>query len=187
MHTETVELSSRRLVGLLAEESRRRVVAALILGADNTVDIARLTGLDQREVMAALDRLITAGLVEGLDGNRYHLLEQAFKRAARTEADPAPASAFPDHPPQRQRILDQCFEGERLVHMPAKHSHRLVVLDHLAQRFEPGRNYSERQANALLSKADPDTASLRRYLVDASLLDRTDGRYRRSGGSFDIG
>jgi hypothetical protein len=179
-------LSSRQLVGLMAEESRRRVMAALILGADEPADIVRTTGLDEREVAGALDRLVRAGLVESLPDNRFHLLEGAFKMAARSEADPNPPSSFPNHPPEHQRILDQAFDGDRLIHLPAKRSRRLVVLDHLAQRFEPGRKYSEREVNAILTKADSDTATLRRYLVDAGMLDRADGRYWRSGGSVDV-
>jgi hypothetical protein len=68
--------------------------------------------------------------------------------------------------------------------MPAKHSRRLVVLDHIAQRFEPGERYSERQVNAMLAPVDADVAALRRYLVDERLLDRADGEYWRIGGTF---
>lgn len=180
-----MELSSRRLVGLLAEESRRRVVAAMILDAGHRSEIARVAGLDERVVVDALDRLVGAGLVESLGEGRYLLLEEAFKRAARAEAEPAPPSEFPDQPREHRRILDQAFDGERLVHIPAKYSQRLVVLDYLVQRFEPGLKYSERQVNALLSKTHSDTATLRRYLVDASMLDRADGNYWRSGGTFE--
>lgn len=179
-------LSSRRLVGLLAEESRRRVVAAMILGASELGDISKTSGIAERDLVDALDRLTNAGLVESLGDGRFHLLEQAFKMAARNEADPAPSTDFPDRSPEQQRILDQVFDGERLLRMPSKWSHKLVVLDHLVQRFEPGEKYSERQVNAMLAKADTDTATLRRYLVDASMLDRADGHYWRSGGTFDI-
>ncbi len=184
-HTDPMDLSSRRIVGLLAEESRRRVVAAMILGATELGDISKTSGVGEREVVDALDRLDNAGLVESLGEGRFHLLEQAFKMAARNEADPTPSTEFPDHSPEQQRILDQAFDGERLIRMPSKWSHKLVVLDHLVQRFEPGEKYSERQVNAMLSKADTDTATLRRYLVDASMLDRAEGQYWRSGGTFD--
>ncbi len=66
--------------------------------------------------------------------------------------------------------------------MPSKRSRRLVLLEELVQRFEPGEHYTERQVNASLSEVDTDTATLRRYLVDNGFLDRGDGEYWRSGG-----
>ncbi len=67
--------------------------------------------------------------------------------------------------------------------MPAKRSRRLPLLDHVAQRFEPGRHYTEHEVNALLRPAFDDVAALRRYLVDEGFLDRSEGQYWRSGGS----
>jgi len=57
------------------------------------------------------------------------------------------------------------------------------VLDWLAQSFEPGRRYSEAMVNLVLGKRHPDTAALRRYLVDHEFLSREAGQYWRSGGS----
>ena len=57
------------------------------------------------------------------------------------------------------------------------------MLDWLAQDFEPGERYTERQVNAILARRHPDTATLRRYLVDEDLLDRAGGEYWRIGGT----
>ena len=85
-----------------------------------------------------------------------------------------------------QRIVAVCstspYDG-KLVQWPSKRTKRLIVLDHLAQRFEPGVRYSEREVNALLRPVDDDTSTTRRYLVDEGFLDRADGEYWRSGGS----
>jgi hypothetical protein len=88
---------------------------------------------------------------------------------------------------ERQQILDRLLLGGRLVHMPAKRSRRLVVLDHLAQSFEPGVRYTEPEVNAALRGFDDDVAALRRYLVDEGFLAREAGVYWRSGGSVDLG
>ena len=42
-----------------------------------------------------------------------------------------------------------CPDG-RLVTIPAKHAKRLVVLDRLAQEFEPGERYDEVEVNRRL-------------------------------------
>ena len=177
----SVMLDASRLIGLLAEPDRLRIVAALALGADSITEIANASRLDVREVVYGLERLVSAGLVEEVNGT-FVLLEAAFKMAARDSAPEPDPSAFPDEPGERQRVLDQCLQDGRLVHVPAKRSKRLVLLEELAQRFEPGIHYSERQVNASLSQVDADTATLRRYLVDNGFLDRGDGSYWRSGG-----
>jgi len=70
-----------------------------------------------------------------------------------------------------------------LTDIPTRLHKRLVVLDHLAQEFEPGEKYDETAVNTRLRVFHPDVAALRRYLVDEGFLDRADGLYWRSGGS----
>jgi hypothetical protein len=179
-------LDARRLVGLMAEPERRRVIAAMILGASSARDIADQTGLDLRAVVDALERLVTAGLVESATDGDYVLLAQAFELAARAEAPKRPDTEFPDETEERRRVLDSSLRDGRLTRMPTKRSQRLILLDHLVQRFEPGERYTERQVNAMLATVDTDTAALRRYLVDEAMLDRGDGVYWRIGGTYPI-
>ena len=86
-----------------------------------------------------------------------------------------------------QRVL-QHFLGPdgQLRTIPAKHSKLLVVLDHLAQEFEPGRRYPEPEVNDILGRVHPDHAALRRYLVENQFMTREDGVYWRSGGTVDV-
>jgi hypothetical protein len=83
-----------------------------------------------------------------------------------------------------EKILDRFVKGGRLVVMPTKRAKRLVVLDHIAQEFEPGRTYAEPVVNEMLTKFHDDYAALRRYLIDEDFLTRDCGVYWRSGGSF---
>lgn len=74
----------------------------------------------------------------------------------------------------------------RLHTIPSKRAKLLVVLDHVAQAFEPGRVYPEAEVDETLRRFHPDHAALRRYLVDDLFLTREDGRYWRSGGTVDV-
>ena len=75
----------------------------------------------------------------------------------------------------------------RISVMPAKRAARLVLLDQVAQAFEPGRRYPEQAVNEILKAVYDDHAALRRYLIDEALLSRTpDGTYWRSGGTVPI-
>ena len=57
------------LLGLLADDDRLRVVAALALGASTTAEVRERTGLDARTAGRALARLEDAGIVhaDGLE------------------------------------------------------------------------------------------------------------------------
>ena len=74
----------------------------------------------------------------------------------------------------------------RLHTMPTKHLKRRFVLDRIAQRFEPGRTYAEREVDAVLKEVHDDHAALRRYLVEDGFLTRENNVYWRSGGTYDV-
>ena len=86
-----------------------------------------------------------------------------------------------------KQTLRRFFGADGRLHtMPTRHLKRWVVLDHVAQRFELGRTYPEREVDAILKSVHDDHAALRRYLVDDGFLTREAGVYWRSGGSVDV-
>jgi hypothetical protein len=88
---------------------------------------------------------------------------------------------------QQDRVLGSFFGDDgRLRIIPSKHAKLLVVLDRLAQEFEPGRSYPEPAVNETLVRFHPDYAALRRYLVENDFMTREDGLYWRSGGTFEV-
>ena len=176
-------LDAAALAGLLADADRRRVVAALVLDAADLTSVERLSGLSTAAAGKALARLVSAGLVIRGDDGTIHLVGETFALAARRAAEARPATPRHDGPPEVVRVLDAFVRDGRLTSIPTQHAKRLVVLDMLAQEFEPGRRYSEQMVNLVLGKWHADTAALRRYLVDEGFLDREDRQYWRSGGS----
>jgi hypothetical protein len=66
--------------------------------------------------------------------------------------------------------------------LPAKRSRRLLLLGEIAQAFEPGVRYPEREVNGMLGAMFSDYAALRRYLVDEDFLARANNEYWRIGG-----
>jgi hypothetical protein len=178
-------LDAAKLVGLLADEDRRRVVAALILGALDAESVQSLSGLGAAPAGKALARLEDAGLVERGKHGTLVLLEQVFARAARAAAPPR--GEAPDRPvDEAALVLSRFMRDGRLLSIPAAHGKRLIVLGVLAQEFEPGRRYSEPMVNLILGRWHADTAALRRYLVDEGFLDRAGGEYWRSGGPVPV-
>jgi hypothetical protein len=88
---------------------------------------------------------------------------------------------------QEDRVLRSFFAADGRLHtIPSKHAKLLVVLDRLAQEFEPGRTYPEVEVDDVLNRFHPDHAALRRYLVENDFMTREDGWYWRSGGTFEV-
>jgi hypothetical protein len=189
---------------MLATEERLRAVAALALGARTSDGLAAATGLPARDLLQALNKLVSAGLVvdDGKDG--WRLRAGAFAEAVRVGAGDEEQAAD-DHgasDAKEAAILRVFMPAGRLVAFPASRVKRRVVLDQVARLFEPGVRYSEREVNVALRAvcAPPDAArggdayapapdhvTLRRYLVDEGYLAREAGVYWRAGGTYDIG
>jgi hypothetical protein len=96
------------------------------------------------------------------------------------------APPFPG-PEEAARIVAAFTRADGSLHtIPGRHAKRVVVLDRIAQEFEPGRHYTETEVVDVLVRYHPDHAALRRYLVDEGFLTRHDGVYWRSGGTVDV-
>jgi hypothetical protein len=152
------EIDARRLAGLLADEKRLRVAAALALGANTLDGICHMTGLEPRAAGRALGQLLDCGLVEDDSTSGLRLRRDVFRSAARG----APHGDGPDS-------LASLVPNGRL---PRSREQRLAVLGRLATLLEPGYRYPEEEVNARLGKVDPDYALLRRSLVDEGFLMR---------------
>jgi hypothetical protein len=90
----------------------------------------------------------------------------------------------PDH---AARIVANFSRADGSLHtIPSRQSKLVVVLDRIAQEFEPGRHYAEQEVVTILLRFHHDHAALRRYLVDEGFLSRRDGLYWRTGGTVDV-
>jgi hypothetical protein len=96
-----------------------------------------------------------------------------------TELDPASVIEAVAKDPQLRAFV----RSGQIAVMPARMAKRRLLLNQIAQAFEPGVYYSERTVSLFLASLYPDHAALRRYLVDEGFLDRKSGEYWRSGGT----
>lgn len=179
-------MSPEELVGLLADDDRLAVVSALVLGAREAAEVADRTGMDPKVASRATARLVRAGLVAEEDSGlvlRSHL----FAEAARAAAPPKEHEDHGHADPKAEATLRAFVRDGQLTGMPAQRTRRTVVLEHVAQSFEPGLRYPEREVSATLKRwcgaGVTDHVTLRRYLVDEGLLSREGGEYWRTGGA----
>ncbi|MEU6077411.1 DUF2087 domain-containing protein [Micromonospora sp. NPDC047074] len=173
-------MTAQALAGALADDVRRRVFAAIVLGDADSPAVADRTGLPARQVVTATRRLVDAGLVTDGDGG-LRVDAERLREAARTPSPDRPAGE-----PTADRVLRTFVRGDQLVGLPAQRGRRRVVLAHVARSFEPGARYPERAVDEVLrrwcERGGSDHVTLRRYLVDEQLLAREQGVYWRIGG-----
>ena len=174
-----------RLVTLfraLADPSRLRILGAIANETKTGKELSDALGLTPPTISHHIAKLNEAGLIRVTEeGTRhyYTLDEQALRAAHRESSNAIPERAEDPSNEERERakILKDFFAGERLKSIPAQRKKRVVILQHLVERFEPGRAYPEKEVNAILKTAHEDFATLRRELIDYGFMKRDHGIY----------
>lgn len=84
------------------------------------------------------------------------------------------------NPPE---ALQPYFTKEGVLRqIPRKERTRTLLLEYVATVFAPGISYTEAEVNALLAGHEVDHATLRRYMIDMGIMERSGGIYRIAGG-----
>jgi DNA-binding transcriptional ArsR family regulator len=169
---------ARTVVALkaLAEPNRLRAVAAIAERPRTGTELAEVLGLGAPTVSHHMARLEAAGIVhvtpEGRR-RRYTLNLRGMQQLA--------ASASSGENRRADDAADDTsafFAGERLLSIPTRRKKRVAVLQRLMLGFTAGRDYSEIDVNAILSRSHDDVATLRRELIGYGFMVRTGNTYR---------
>ncbi|MBV9894720.1 MAG: metalloregulator ArsR/SmtB family transcription factor [Chloroflexi bacterium] len=170
----------------LADASRLRLLGVLATGERSVDELASLLELRAPTVSHHLARLRALGLVSlRVDGNVhwYRLDEDALRSLGREVLSVERVSSFADDIKAEvweKKVLRDFFDGEQLKEIPASRKKREVILRWLATQFTGGTRYTEKQVNQVLMRHHPDSATLRRELVGAGLLQREQSVYWRT-------
>ena len=138
------------LLKVIADETRLRILG-LLAGRDFTGnELAGELGLTPPTVSHHMRRLTDAGIVvTTADAQRViYALNTELLRDVRKQ--PAPEGSGAGGMDEREKTLRNFFDGQRLKSIPAKRKQRVIVLQKLVERFEPGRQYPEKEVNDLL-------------------------------------
>lgn len=170
---------------LFIDENRLKIIGSLAQQSSGVAELAGLLKLKESLVSRHLTRLQEAKLVQVAIQDqqaRYQLdfkALQGFKKELFALEATQEAAGQGEEPVDK--ILSRFLDGDQLTHIPTNHTKRMMVLDWVANKFETGINYPEREINELLSRHYPDYASLRRALVDYGFMQRDKGVYWRTG------
>jgi ArsR family transcriptional regulator, arsenate/arsenite/antimonite-responsive transcriptional repressor len=174
------------LASALLDLDRLRVAAVLANGPANRMEMAEATGLSHRDLLRQLDGLQNFGLVKLQEPaprepdaySRYELNMDALKAARQAMGKYKGVRKRPSD--SREMTLATFMPGGKLNTMPLKQSQIVTILDEIARKFEPEKQYTEREVNVILTDINEDYCLTRRYLVDYGYLSREKGIYRRN-------
>jgi hypothetical protein len=168
---------------MVLDPVRLAVLGAAAVGPVDSGKLSMDLDVPAKAVLLAVVKLHEAGLLD----DEHRLNVEALQRLGSELPTIAGADASVTDGPwsaEEAAVLGRFFDGTRLTQIPSQRAKRLVVLERLAQEFEPGLRYNERDVSFALQLWHPDYAALRRYLVDEGFLSRADGYYWRTGGRF---
>jgi len=165
----------------LADANRLKIVGLLALRSYSGEELAALLGLKASTVSHHLSRLAGVGLVSARAEGYYSIyrLEEAALQKTRllfSHSDlVSVASGVDVDAYDRKVIADFTRPDGSLKGIPAQRKKLEAILRYVARDFEPGKRYPEKQVNEVLVRFHADTASLRRELVGAKLMERMGG------------
>lgn len=165
----------------LADANRLKIIGLLARQPYSVEQLAALLNLKSPTVSHHLARLSEVGLVgakaEGYY-SMYYLDESALKktRLLFSQLDLSESVADVDMDAYDRKVVkDYSTAKGRLKTLPAQRKKLDAILRYVVKAFEPGRRYSEKEVNDILSRFHDDTASLRRELVGSGLMQREGG------------
>jgi biotin operon repressor len=170
----------------LADPNRLKIVGLLARQSFSGEQLAAMLGIGESTASHHLAKLVEAGLVSARAQGYYSIYElqteaisaKAQRLLSRSElpqlADDVNLEAFD------QKVLANFTDAEgRITRFPGQQNKFVVLLRHVLKAFEPGVRYPEKEVNQVLLRFNPDTARLRRGLIEYRLMAREGG-----GGAY---
>lgn len=170
---------------VVADESRLRIVGLLSAREHSVEELAAVLKVKAPTVSHHLSRLRDLDLVDMRpEGNThvYWLKGETLTELSRDLLTREKMASFVedlDVSEWDRKVLRDFLDGERLKGIPASRKKREVVLRWLAERFEHGVRYPEKEVNAIIGRHHHDFETLRRELIGYGLLARERGVYWR--------
>ena len=174
----------------LADPMRLRILGLLAQRSMYGQELAEALAVQPPTISHHLSLLKAAGLVDVRRENNFHhysLNEKKLRRTAdlltaeslRRIATTPPEEHYlaPSDDEDRGMMQEAFFRDGRLLSIPTHSRTRRFVVEKVAEAFEWGRIYDEKEVNAVLKQLHDDTATLRRALIDAQLMVRENGKY----------
>lgn len=166
----------------LADSNRLKIVGLLAEKAYSVEELAALLQLKPPTVSHHLAKLSEAGLVQSHAESYYSVYQldkQMLEEKRRTmfsQTELSNVAAEVDADAYDTKVVRDFTRSDgSLKAIPAQRKKLDAILRHVVKSFDAGKRYSEKNVNEVLSKYHEDTATLRRELVGAGLMEREGG------------
>jgi len=158
-------------VKAMASAERLRVVGVLVRKPATQAEIADQLHVPFRDVYNHLAFLIHVGVVREEDGI-YELDEKAVETLARGQLE-GKRPQYEDKPDDVRKVLKAYLTADGMLkQIPSDTKKLRVILNFIVDAFSFEATYTEKEVNTILRRFNPDTAALRRYLVDHGFMAR---------------
>ena len=167
---------------LQAAGQRERLHILGILAEQPTAvpELARRVGVKDTAVLKHLTRLKRANLIVITAPYTYQLNVAALEQINHEVFHRGDSQ---NKETLRQRVLRHYTNGVRLKLLPENQAELGEIAGWLADLFETGVSYPEKEVNERLLQAHPDFAEMRRLLVDWGFMTRSQGIYQKKASS----
>lgn len=166
----------------LADPRRLKLIGLLAHKPHSVEELAALLDLSPSTVSHHLSYLAHVGLVSARAEGYYSIyqletgaLEAMARRLLSEETLKAQAADVDLDAYDRKVVQNYMGRDGRFKALPAQQKKLLAVLRYIAQAFEPGARYPEREVNATIARYHDDTASVRRALIEYGIMAREGG------------
>ena len=177
----------------LADPMRIRMLGLLAQRSMYGQELAEALDVQPPTISHHLSLLKAAGLVQVRRENNFHhysvneeqlrrtagmLTVENLRKMAQMAANETDASRLaPSEDEDRAMMQEAFFKDGRLLSIPTHSRVRRFVVERIAEAFEWGHLYEEKEVNAVLKQFHDDVATLRRALIDEKLMMRENGKY----------
>ena len=169
----------------LSDMSRLRIVQSLTKGEMYTELLAERLGLTPSTVSFHMKKLEDAGLVVSRKEQYYtvyslnrNMLETSLLDAAASEPEEIDEQQKRERE-YRQKVIDTFFEYGKLKAIPVQRKKKLICYEVIAERFVPGKVYSEKELNDIIAPIHEDYCTIRRDMISEKILSRNGSEYVR--------
>lgn len=174
-----------RFFKVLGNESRLKILGLLAAQERSVGELSDLLDVKEPTVSHHLAAMKELGLVTmRADGNaRLYQLDTQFliqmskdvfsQESLATLVDDTAVDAW------EQKVLRSFLDGEQIKAIPSQYKKQRVLMAWMAERFERGVRYEEREVNEIIKRHYNDYAWFRRALVDHQFMARDKGVYWR--------
>ncbi len=163
----------------LADANRLKIIGLLAQQPYTGEQLAEMLGLSASTVSHHLSMLAHVELVSARSEQYYNVYSlnvgalHAMAQRLLSRDDLPRLAEDVDRTAYDRKVLKTFVRADGSIKsFPAQEKKFQVLLYYVLNTFEPGKRYSEKQVNNLLSRYSDDTAALRRGLIEYRLMAR---------------